>query len=198
LTPDEVTALLGDLPCPWWLAGGWSIDLHLGRQTRSHEDTDVVILRDDQGVVRDHLAGWDLRAADPPGSLRPWPAGEVLPESVHDVWCRRRPGDNWALQLMIVDVVDGSWVYRRDPRIRRPLAELDGPASGPARRVLAPEVQLLYKSKAPRAKDEADFAAVVGELDPARRDWLGAALTVTSARHPWLPPLTGRPPDEVP
>ena len=87
---------------------------------------------------------------------------------------------------MIVDAVDDTWVYRRDPRIRRPLAELDGPASDASRRVLAPEVQLLHKSKAPRAKDESDFAAMAAELAPSQRAWLADALALTSPDHPWL------------
>ena len=57
LSPAQVQRVLSGLTVPWWIAGGWAIDLHLGRQTREHGDTDVVILRDDQLVVQQHLAG---------------------------------------------------------------------------------------------------------------------------------------------
>ena len=87
---------------------------------------------------------------------------------------------------MIDDARDGVWTYRRDPRIRRPVPELDGPASNADRRVLAPEVQLLQKSKAPRPKDEADLLVVRRALDPDRRRWLEAALSLASPEHPWL------------
>src|SRR3954447_14960719 len=170
----------------WWLAGGWSIDLFLGRPTREHDDIDVQILRPDHVAVRAALSAWDAYAADPPGRLRPWPVGEELAPQVHDIWVRRDAGDPWRFQLMIADVEDGNWLYRRDSRIRRPIADLSGPASTPQRRVLAPEVQLLYKSKGLRPKDEADFAAAHPVLDSAQRSWLADALATVSPSHPWL------------
>jgi hypothetical protein len=185
MSPAEVTALLGGVGFPWWIAGGWAIDLHLGRQTRHHEDLDVLVLRDDQLALQQVLSGWDLHAADPPGSLRPWRAGEVLPPEVHDVWCRRDPRSPWSLQVMIDDASDGIWQYRRDARIRRPVSQLDGhPEDHP--RVLAPEIQLLQKSKSPRPKDEADFLAVRHSLTRDQREWLGTALSLASPTHPWL------------
>jgi hypothetical protein len=192
LTPGEVVRELEGVGCPWWLAGGWAIDLHLGRQTREHGDIDVVIPRADQQTVRRHLAAWDLHAADPPGTLRLWRDGEILPSGVHDVWCRRTPASPWCLQLMIDDMDVGTWRYRRDPRITRPVAELDGPASSPARRVLAPDVQLLYKSASMREKDQADFTSVVEHLDASRRRWLADALALTSPEHPWLEHLRAK------
>ena len=43
LSVQETVDLLYSLPVPWWIAGGWAIDLYLGRQTRPHEDIDVLI-----------------------------------------------------------------------------------------------------------------------------------------------------------
>ena len=77
MSPEEVTDVLADLDCAWWVAGGWALDLHLGKQTRAHADVDVLVLRDDLRKVRCHLSGWDLHAADPPGTLRPWSEREV-------------------------------------------------------------------------------------------------------------------------
>ena len=88
LSVPEVVAVFQGLTAPWWVAGGRAIDLAAGRTTRLHADTDVLVLRRDLGAVCDHLRGWDFHAADPPGTLRPWPAGEPLPDHVHDVWCR--------------------------------------------------------------------------------------------------------------
>jgi hypothetical protein len=186
MSPEEVTDVLADLDCAWWVAGGWALDLHLGKQTRAHADVDVLLLRDDLTKVRCHLSGWDLHAADPPGTLRPWSEPEVPSAQVQDIRCRRRPSAPWSLQLMIDDAPDGEWVYRRDARIHRPVRELDGPASDARRRVLAPEVQLLQKSANPRVKDEADFHAVRGCLDAAQRGWLRESLALLSPGHPWL------------
>src|SRR4051794_4265974 len=37
---------------PWWIAGGWAIDLFLDRVTRPHGDLEIGIWRDDQPRVR--------------------------------------------------------------------------------------------------------------------------------------------------
>jgi Aminoglycoside-2''-adenylyltransferase len=37
--------LLRDAPFPWWIAGGWAIDLFVARPTRAHHDLDVELLR---------------------------------------------------------------------------------------------------------------------------------------------------------
>ena len=188
LSVEAVTELLRGIDARWWIAGGWALDLHLGRQTRPHHDIDVLVLREDLPGVRERLRGWDLHAADPPGAgrLRPWPGPERLPAALHDIWCRQTPSSPWALQLMVDDTEGADWLYRRDSRIRRPVAGLHGPASTPGRPVLAPEVQLLYKSRTPRPKDVDDFSALVGALDDGRRDWLRRALSTVGPGHAWL------------
>jgi hypothetical protein len=201
LSIDDVVATMAGHPAPWWIAGGWAIDLHLGRETRPHADIDVLVLRADLPAIRHRLRDWDLHAADPPGQLRPWDTVEPLPERVHDVWCRPTPEDPWRLQLMIDDAVHGDWVYRRDPQIRRAVADLSGPASMPGRPVLAPEIQLLYKSRGLRPKDEADFLAILPALDERQRHWLLDALSRTAPAHPWRAQLGGEaaaPPDRRP
>ncbi len=199
MDPDEVAHLLRRTEVPWWIAGGWAIDLHLGRRTRQHDDIDVLVLRPHLARLREQLAGWDVHAAGPPGTLRPWPVGEELPRGVHDIWCRPTSTADWRLQLMVDDLVDDlvdagaggeqEWVYRRDARVRRAWRTLSGPASTAQWAVLAPEVQLLYKSAGPRAKDEADFAQVAEALDSSRRIWLIEALQLTDATHPWIEQL---------
>ena len=195
LSVEAVSELLSGTDARWWIAGGWALDLHLGRQTRPHHDIDVLELREDLPGVRERLRGWDLHAADPPGAgvLRPWPEAEQLPAALHDIWCRPAPTSPWALQLMVDDTDGADWLYRRDHRIRRPVAGLHGPASAPGRPVLAPEVQLLCKSRAPRPKDVEDFSAVVGALEDDRRDWLRRALSTVSPGHAWLDRLQPAP-----
>ncbi len=137
------------------MSGGYAIELAVGRSYREHADVDITVLRRDQQVMRALLADWDVHAADPPGTLRPWPVGEVLPDHVHDIWVREHPGGPWRFQVMLDEADGEKWVYRRDPRIRRPLSTLTITDNGIAR--IAPEVQLLFKAKSPRPKDELDF-----------------------------------------
>ncbi|MFJ6633433.1 hypothetical protein ACIQMR_18895 [Streptomyces sp. NPDC091376] len=51
---------------------------------------------------------------------------------------------------------------------------------------LAPEVQLFYKAKATRDKDETDFEAVLPLLDAPARAWLADAIKVIAPTHHWL------------
>lgn len=122
MRPNEAAAEFGPWKVPWWIAGGWAIDLMLGYQSREHGDLDVLVLRRDQALVREYLSEWDIHAADPPGSLRQWPVGETLPPTVHDVWCRRTPSSPWAFQLMIDDTDNDDWLFRRDSRVRRSIS----------------------------------------------------------------------------
>ena len=169
--------------------GGYAIELAAGRPVRGHDDIDVLILRRDQAGVLRALSLWELWAADPPGHLRPWVPGEILPAAVHDVWCRPRGRGTWHLQLMLDESEGDQWVSRHSPCIRLPIADL-GCRSPDGIPYLAPEVQLLYKARAPRSKDEVDLEAALPLLSPRQRAWLAAALrTAYGGRSPWSPRL---------
>jgi hypothetical protein len=118
--------------------------------------------------------------------------GEDLAPELHDVWCRRAPGQAWRFQIMIDDTEGDEWVYRRHPRVRRPVATLRGRASYPDMPVLSPEIQLLYKSKGRREKDEVDFARVLPLLTEDERTWLRHALETVAPGHPWQARLRSR------
>jgi len=51
---------------------------------------------------------------------------------------------------------------------------------------LTPEIQLFYKARGLRPKDETDFAAVLPVLTEAQRHWLADALARVYGEHPWL------------
>jgi len=54
---------------------------------------------------------------------------------------------------------------------------------------LAPEIVLLYKSKAPRLTDEADFRVTLPALTAEQREWLRLAISRSDANHPWVEEL---------
>jgi hypothetical protein len=89
---------------------------------------------------------------------------------------------------MLAEAEDGRWLFRRDRRITRPLGDF-GRRSADGVPYVAPEVQLLFKSRDPQPKDEADFAAARPLLDPAARRWLADALSLHAPGHLWLPRL---------
>ena len=189
LPADEVAALLSGLTVPWWIAGGLAIDLFVGRETRSHGDTDVLVRRDDQLVVQTYLSDWDLNKTQQPG-LKPWPPGEFQARPFDDIWCRRTPDSPWSLQLMLLDTDGDRWVFKRDPSLGGPLARIGRrtPAGVP---YLAPEIQLLYKAKAETLdKDRADFDVAVPLLDARARRWLTRCLERRFPEgHAWIDAL---------
>mgnify|MGYP007135459534 CR=1 FL=1 len=92
---------------------------------------------------------------------------------------------------MVADITDDQWLFRRDIRISRPLATI-GRRTDDGIPYLTPEIQLLYKAKTPRPKDEADFARTLPYLDGESRQWLVQALALVHPGHPWLIQLEGR------
>jgi hypothetical protein len=108
----------------------------------------------------------------------------VLSEDHEQLWVRRDAYSPWIMDLMPTPVEGETWLYKRDRRLTRRMNEVVVVRDGiPYQR---PEVTLLYKAKHRRAKDEADFAAVVPLLAMSDRAWLRAAIEMTEpANHPW-------------
>ncbi len=188
LSPEQAGTLFHSLRAPWWIAGGWALDLFAGRLTRDHADLDVEVLRRDQIEVRRCLAGWDLHTAAN-GVLQPWPPSEPLGDEIQSIWCRPTPSAPWALQIMFAETRGGDWVYRRLSTITRPLGEV-GLRTPDGLPYLAPEIQLLYKAKSPRPKDDADFSMVLPLLSQAQWRWLARTLTEAHPGLPWLSRLS--------
>lgn len=172
---------------PWWIAGGYAIDAFAGGGRREHDDIDVSVFASDHIALRRHLAAWDVHVADPPGTLRPWALDEALPEPIHDIWVRRDSDDPWRFQVMLNPGDAAGLVYRRDSRLVLPLSEATWTKDGV--RYLAPEFQLLFKSRGQRPKDERDFQDCLPLLDSGQRSWLSGALELSDPGNGWLPRL---------
>jgi hypothetical protein len=93
---------------------------------------------------------------------------------------------------MIDESSDGDWASRRNPGIRRPVAGI-GKTSTDGIPYLALEIQLFYKAKNLRPKDETDFTAVLPSLTREQRQWLSDAITRTHGDHPWRDRLSQAP-----
>ena len=189
LSVSELAQVFAGLAVPWWIAGGWALDLFVGRTTRLHEDSDVAILRRDQLAVQSYLSDWQLfKTKQPiPPHLAPWPSGEFLDPSIHDIWARRNLHEgSWRFQLMLMEADGDCWIYRRLPSISGKITDL-GLSTDSGIPYLAPEVQLLYKSKTGRPKDLADFLTVLPMLTRSRAEWLRRSLEAQyPAGHSWV------------
>ena len=184
--PRAVARLLGGLDVPWFIAGGWALDLFLGRETRAHEDVEIAILRRDQAAVRRHLAGWEfLKVAS--GAREVWPEDERLDPPIHEIHAKgnREPRD---LEILLNESDGELWKFRRDPRVTRPVSEI-GDRSDLGIPFLRPEIVIPYKAKQPRERDEVDYRLVHPALAGRAREWLRVALEVAHQGHPWIEKL---------
>lgn len=185
-TPGEVARFLAGIATPWYVAGGWAVDLFLGTRTREHGDIEIGIPAAGFPEVRDRFPGY---AFDAVGSGRIW--AEAAPDvlaAVHQSWVRDPATGDYLLDVMREPHDGDTWICRRDRTIRLPYRAIvrrtdDGVP------YLAPELVLLFKARAARPKDEADFAVTVPHLTPARRRTLAGLLTRVHPGHPWLAKL---------
>ena len=182
---QEVKQLLAGASARWWIAGGQSLDMFIGHETRKHNDIDVAVLRRDQQMFREALASWDVHIAHD-GAFIPWRRGETITNADHhEIWARETPDGPWRLELLFEESDAERWKYRRDPHIGLNLADL-GRRDAYGIEFIRPEVTLLYKSKTPRPVDETDFLYALPRLDVAQKAWLSGALFTVDPRHRWL------------
>ena len=184
LSVTEIKQLFAGAPFAWGLAGGHAIEQFLGKSIREHGDIDVVVFRDHQRELQLWLDGWQLYAADLPKQLRPWITDEYLPFGIHDIWCHKTGSRSWQLQIMFAEAEGNEWFSRRNPLIRGGREGLFATYNGiPCIKV---EVQLLYKAKDVRPKDQIDFQACLPHMSERARQWLSETLRLSFPEgHAW-------------
>jgi hypothetical protein len=189
-TPEDAAGLLSGLDVPWYVAGGWAIDLFLGGRRRPHADLEIAIPNERFPELAEALSGYELFVVAGPGRLVP--LAEVEPTlETHQTWVREPRTGRWRLDVLREPAEGRTWIFRRDARIRLPYERViertaDGIPYG------SPEVVLLFKAKhAAEAKNADDFAAVLPALAPERRFWLADALALVHPGHAWIDALEG-------
>jgi Aminoglycoside-2''-adenylyltransferase len=184
--PADLAARLAACGTPWCVAGGWAVDLWYGEQTRAHGDIEFAIPRSAFDRLRACFADCALYLAGD-GEVHPL---EGAPDArYHQVWVLDPAAGRWRTDIFLEPgdlTQDGgrTWICRRDPRLRRPYAEVVG-RTADGIPYLRPEIVLLFKAKAARDKDEADLDLALPRLDPAARRWLADALDLVHPGHAW-------------
>jgi hypothetical protein len=162
-----------------WLSGGIGLDMWLGRVTREHGDIDVSVTRDAWAALRSRLqpelnffraeSGW-LTVL-----------GRDINAPPVNTWCADATG-LWRLQINLEAGDVDDWRYRRDERVTRAwdaaVLDIEGVP------VMAPEAQLLWKSRRSSPEDVADWAVVLPALPVESRDWLRAAVRLAHPESP--------------
>jgi hypothetical protein len=154
-------SLLSNLAVPYWIIGGWAIDLAVGSVTRDHADVDVMLLERDKDALWNDLPEAEVQITGrgrEPRRLTLHSTSLLLPT---EVWLAQADGT--------------SWVHRRGAyRAKRPLADITRHRDGIP--YLAPEVALLFKSRSTADKDQHDVQVALPLLNAEQHSWLEDAL----------------------
>ena len=172
-SPGQVASKLADVDVRWAVVGGHAIDLWLGEATRKHDDLEIAISRSEFQAIRGYLGEFDLHAVGD-GEVIKLSLGQVPGSSKHQCWVLDVVENSWRIDIMLEPGDRETWVFRRDARVKAPRSRMirfrgDIP-------FLVPEAVLLFKAKACRPKDEADFTACLPTLEVDARSWLLEAL----------------------
>ncbi|MFE0459445.1 nucleotidyltransferase domain-containing protein [Kitasatospora sp. NPDC058965] len=187
--PDQVAVRLSGVGTTWCVAAGWALDLFRGRQTRPHSDLEIAVPAAGFPEVRARFPEYVFDAA---GSGRVWPgAGAEALAATHQTWLRDPASGQFLFDVFREPHEGGTWICRRDEGLRLPYDAIIARTPGGIP-YLVPELVLLFKAKALRPKDQADFDNVMPLLTRARRDVLAGWLERVHPGHPWLAALAGQ------
>jgi hypothetical protein len=186
--PVRVAELLREVNVPWAVAGGWAIDLFLGAQTREHADIEIAVSDDDFDEIAAALSGFDLFVVLGAGRGVRLDDGRHRLADTHQVWVRDPGTHRYVLDVMREPSSAGTWVFRRDRRVRMPYGRAVGRTTAGIP-YLRPEIALLFKAKSAAGKDQLDFEAVLPRIDSAQRTWLAEALELVHPGHRWIAEL---------
>lgn len=148
-TPAEVARRLAGVVATWYVAGGWAVDLHLGRVSREHEDLEIAVPVSEFDQVRRALAGFEF---DVVGAGRRWPVDEAAAfRLLHQTWAREPATGRYRVDVFREPHDGDTWICRRNPSLRLPYGRVvRRTADGVP--YLAPEIVLLFKAKARRRR----------------------------------------------
>ncbi|MEU1198659.1 hypothetical protein ABZ446_20765 [Streptomyces sp. NPDC005813] len=186
--PEHVAERLDGVGVTWCVAAGWALDLFRGEQSRPHGDLEIAVPAAGFPEIRGRFPEYVFDAV---GSGRVWPgAGAEALAATHQTWLRDPTSGQFLFDVFREPHEGGTWIFRRDEGLRLPYDTIiERTADGIP--YLAPELALLFKARAQRPKDQADFDAVLPLLGRARRDVLAGLLATVHPRHPWLTELAG-------
>ncbi|MCP3029278.1 nucleotidyltransferase domain-containing protein [Halobacillus sp. A5] len=180
----QVNEVMKHFDGKWFVAGGWAVDLHIGEETREHEDIEVAVFREELPELSDWLNGWTTYIVDH-SRLVEGKVDKSLDEHIHEIHAHR---EETKLEVLLNEKSRDRFKFRRDPEVTFPLNRMNL-RSEHGVPYLNPEIVLLYKAKNTKEKDEQDFQSVFPFLNEQQKEWLKQALIIHQPEHPWLEKL---------
>jgi hypothetical protein len=184
----DAVGLMQGFPSPWFVSGGWAIDLFLGEVTRNHADIEIGIYRRDQQALWHQLPDCSFEKALPSdgrGTWVRWETGEELVLPIHQIRAKRSDVGLPEIEFLLNERTEANWLTRRHPGMMRSVSDVMT-VSSLGIPILVPEIQLLFKAKQTRQKDRADFKLILPRLSQTQRKWLALALREYYPAHEWI------------
>ena len=168
---------------PWFVAGGWALELAAGQVHREHHDVDLCAFREHTDDLLAYFREWESYVAVPgEGRYEQLRAVEDTSAPRHELMFEK---DGVRIEVLLIEREGEQVIFRRDPGITMAY-ERFARQDAAGRLFVAPEWQLLFKAKNPRPKDEADFQNHAPLLAPEARAWLRAALERHQPESAWI------------
>lgn len=177
-----IKTVMSDFNKDWFFAGGWAIDIFLGKETRDHPDIEIGIFREDQIELKQVLDNWEFKKVVK-GEFISW-NNEFLELPVHEIHAINNMNKQ-ELEILLNEFDADNWRFRRDLRISYPLQSAIK-YSKVGLPYLAPEIVLLYKVRNTREKDHKDFLSVKDNLNFKQQNWLRQAMKIHEPKHEWI------------
>ncbi|GIO34825.1 MULTISPECIES: nucleotidyltransferase domain-containing protein [Paenibacillus] len=178
-----IESLMASFQKPWFIAGGWTIDLAVGEATRSHKDMDICIFREDLAYALSFFNDWDINVAIP-GEHRLEPVrhlGDVEPPR----YCLHLFKGAAFLEILLTERSDEQVIFRKDRTVTMPIGDF---AMGSLTRPFVnPAWQLLFKSLSTRPEDEHDFNVYMERSrDRKSKKWLLEQMIRLGGNRTWV------------
>jgi hypothetical protein len=118
-TCRKVKTIMDKYGFPWFIAGGWAIDLFLNQETRIHNDIEIGIYRKNQMQLYRYFGKHKKYYVDNKNHIgkherREWNK-EYLRLPIHELYVEY---DDLAIEVLLNEKDGSNWVYRRNEKIK--------------------------------------------------------------------------------
>jgi len=173
---------------PWYIAGGWAIDLAVGDITRTHKDLDICIFREDIDYATTYFKEWDIQVAIPgEHCLEPY-------KSLSDLnlprYCLHMFMGEEFIEILVTEQTENEVIFRKNRNIKMKINDFS--KGNPNLPYVNPAWQLLFKSLSTRTEDEHDFKVYLDRVyDDHSKKWLLENLRKVNGNKNWIEALVG-------
>jgi hypothetical protein len=180
---NHIELLMKSFNRPWFIAGGWTIDLAIGEVTRAHKDMDICIFRDDLDYAISFFGEWEIKVAIP-GEHRLEPFQALSDVNLPRYCLHLFKGDDF-LEILATEQIDNEVIFRKNRNIRMNINDFS--KGNPTRPYVNPAWQLLFKSLSTRKEDEHDFKVYLDRVnDDQSMKWLLESMIEVNGNKRWI------------